>query len=322
MSDISIGIPARTAAEPRVSVIMPVYNAAPYLARAVESVLAQSFGDFEFLIHDDGSTDDSLKILRDYAAKDARMIVTTGANEGLAATLNRVIGTARAPLLARMDADDICLPDRFEKQVAYLDANPDCAVLGGCETTIDAAGYRIADVRVPRTHEEIDANNLRGVTSIRHPTVMMRRDAVRHCGGYDPELVPSEDLDLWLRVAETGRLANLPDIVLEYRIHGDSISGGKQDLQRQMCRRACEAAWARRGLTGLSFDYGEWRMADTQESRRAFHLRYGWQAWNHGYRDTWRHYALRSVADAPLSVAAWKLLIMGTIKRPDRSKGA
>ena len=241
MSDISIVIPARTAAEPRVSVIMPVYNAAPYLARAVESVLAQSFGDFEFLIHDDGSTDDSLKILHDYAAKDARMIVTTGANEGLAATLNRVIGTARAPLLARMDADDICLPDRFEKQVAYLDANPDCAVLGGCETTIDAAGYRIADVRVPRTHEEIDANNLRGIVSISHPTVMMRRDAVRHCGGYDPELVPTEDLDLWLRVAETGRLANLPDIVLEYRIHGAASAAASR-----ICSGRCAGAPARR----------------------------------------------------------------------------
>ncbi|TQE98476.1 MAG: glycosyltransferase [Spiribacter salinus] len=304
----------------KVAVVMAVYNGERWLAEAIESVLVQTFADFELLIHDDGSTDNSLKILRDYAATDARITVTTGTNEGLAATLNRLIGTARAPFLARMDADDICLPDRFAKQVAYLDENPDCAVLGACETTIDAAGRRIAKIRVPLTHEEIDANNLRGVTSITHPTVMMRRDTVLRCG-YDPTYPTSQDLDLWLRMAEIGRLANLPDIVLEFRIHGGSISGSKQDLQRQMCRRACEAAWARRGLTGMTFDYSDWRMADTPESRRAFHLRYGWQAWNHGYRDTWRHYALRSVADAPLSVEAWKLLIAGAIKRP-RRKGA
>ncbi|WP_372922633.1 glycosyltransferase [Roseovarius sp.] len=301
---------------PRVSVIMSVYNAEPYLAEAIESILSQTFADLEFLIHDDGSTDGSPAILRHYVERDDRIVVSAGANEGLAAALNRLIEAARGDLLARMDADDVCLPDRFSKQVEYLDRNQDCVVVGGCVTTTDGHGRSIARLMVPSDHMSIDTNNLRGIVSVSHPTVMMRREAVIRCGGYYPTFKSSQDLDLWLRMAEIGRLANLPDVVLKYRIHDSSISGSKQDLQRQMCRRACEAAWVRRGLTDMSFEYGDWRMADTAESRRAFYLRYGWQAWSHGYRDTWRHYALRSVVMAPLSADAWKLLVAGALKRP------
>lgn len=301
---------------------MAVYNAERWLAEAIESVLAQTLDDFEFLIHDDGSTDGSSAILAEYAARDSRIIVSSGENRGLVRSLNLLIDAARGELLARMDADDVCLPDRFEKQVAYLDAHPDCVVLGGGETVVDEKGRPINDLRVPLTHEEIDANNLRGVTSIRHPTVMMRREAVLRAGCYDASYRAAQDLDLWLRMAEIGRLANLDDILIRYRIHDKSISGGKRELQRDMCRRACEAVWTRRGLTGMSFDYGDWRMADTRKSRREFFLRYGWQAWNNGYRATWRHYALRSVVLAPFSRAAWSLLIAGAIKRPNGRKGA
>lgn len=307
---------------PRVSVIMPVYNAEPYLAEAIESVLSQSFTDFEFLIHDDGSTDESLEVLKSYAAKDARIVVSAGKNQGVFAARNLLQGKAQGDFLAVMDADDICLPDRFERQVGYLDSYPGCVVIGGHITMVDKGERPIIDLNIPTEHEKIDENNLRGLTSIWHPTTMMRALALKKVGCYDPSYKASGDLDLWLRMAEIGRLANLPDIVLKYRIHDKSISGARQELQRQMARRACEAAWARRGLTGMTFDYGDWRMDGTPESRRAFHLRYGWQAWNHGYRDTWRHYALRSIADAPLSVEAWKLLIAGAIKRPGRSKGA
>lgn len=307
-----------TSSVPRVSVIMPVYNAAPYLAEAIESVLSQTFTDFEFLIHDDGSTDGSPAIIGHYAKKDDRIIVSKNINKGLALVLNDLIGTARADILARMDADDICMSDRFEKQVAYLDAYPDCAAVGGAHIVIDADGRPILYNSMPIGHERIDGQNICGVVSINHPTVMMRKEAVLHCGRYDPRMVPAEDLDLWLRMAETGRLANLPDIVLKYRVHDNSISGSKRDLQRQMCHQACKAAWARRGLTDTRFDYNDWRMADTPASRRAFYLRYGWQAWKSGYRDTWRHYALKSVKQAPFSRDAWKLLVFGGLRRPGR----
>lgn len=295
---------------------MSVHNGERWLAEAIDSVLAQTFGDFEFLIHDDGSTDRSPAILAEYAARDRRIILSRGANIGLAGALNLLIGKARGELLARMDADDVCRPNRFELQVEYMDQNLDCVVLGGYIRIIDAAGRPVVDLTIPLDHSDIDRNNIRGVTSIWHPTVMMRKATVLQFQGYDESYLSAQDQDLWLRLAESGRLANLPEIVLEYRIHDRSISGSRRDRQRESCLRACEAAWARRGLTGVSFDYGDWRMADTPESRRAFFLRYGWQAWRSGYRGTWRHYALRSVALAPLSRAAWTLLIAGAIKRP------
>lgn len=296
---------------------MPVYNNAPFLSEAVESVLSQSFGDFEFLIHDDGSTDDSSDILRRYARRDMRISVSsTSENQGVSAARNVLMRRAQGEFLAVMDADDISLPDRFEKQIAYLDAHPDCVVLGGSNIVADTKLRPIMCRIMPEGHETIDGLNLRGIVSIHHPTVMMRKDAIIRCGGYDTSNGTAEDLDLWLRMAEIGRIANLPDIVLKYRIHDKSISGSKQDLQRQTCRQVCEAAWARRGLTGMSFDYSDWRMADTTQARREFYLRYGWQAWNSGYRDTWRHYALRSVGLAPLSRQAWTLLVAGAFKRP------
>ena len=299
---------------------MAVYNAEHYLAEAIESVLAQTFTDFEFLIHDDGSTDGSLTIIQKYAAIDPRITVSAHKNKGLAAVLNDLIAKAQADILARMDADDICLPDRFARQVAYLEQAPDCILLGAYETTIDGEGRLVTSLKLPTEHTDIDRKNLHGVVAIRHPTVFMRRDAVMSCGGYDPEMVPSEDLDLWLRMAEFGQLANLPDIVLKYRVHDNSISGSKQDLQRQKCRQACEAAWQRRGLTDMTFDYSEWRPADTATSQLEFYLRYGWQAWKSGHRDTWRHYALKSVQQAPFSRDAWALLVAGALKRPSTIK--
>jgi glycosyltransferase involved in cell wall biosynthesis len=305
---------------PRVSAIMAVYNAESWLAEAIESVLAQSFGDFEFLIHDDGSTDGSAAILAAYAQRDRRVIVSAAANLGPAAARNSLIEKARGDLIAMMDADDVCMPNRFERQVAYLYAHPDCVVLGGCYLVCDAEGRPINRCRVPVAHEVIDDQNLRGIVSIPNPTVMMRRDAVMRCGGYDASFLPAEDGELWLRMAEVGRLSNLPDIVLKYRIHNKSLSGTKQELQRDMCRRGCEAAWARRGLTGMRFDYEEWRMTDTAESHREFFLRYGWQAWSNGFRGTWKHYALQSVMLAPFSREAWTLLIAGMLRRPHRQR--
>lgn len=295
---------------------MAVHNAAPWLAQTIESVLQQSFTDFEFLIHDDGSTDASPRILADHAARDRRIILSASENRGLARTLNLLIERARGDYLARMDADDVCKPERFARQVAYLDSHPEVIVLGGQLRFIDHGNRPITEINTPRTHEEIDANNLRGDVSISHPTVMMRRESISRLGGYDTDYPVAQDLELWLRVAEVGRLANLPEVVLDYRVHDHSVSGSKRDLQRDTCRRACEAAWRRRGLTETRFDYRDWRMADTAESRRVFFLRYGWQAWNSGYRGTWWYYALRSVALAPFSRAAWNLLIAGAIKRP------
>ncbi|WP_298845096.1 glycosyltransferase [uncultured Roseobacter sp.] len=300
---------------PRVSVLLPVYNAETWLGAAMDSILAQSFTDFELLVHDDGSTDGSLAILQDYAARDTRVVLTSEPNKGLIATLNQLIDAAQGDLIARMDADDIALPERFAKQVAWLDQNPDYVLLGGAIIFIDEAGRHIAPEFPPRDHETLDDYSLRGTGAICHPAVMMRTETVRQVGGYDMRRDTAEDLDLWLRMAEAGRLASLPDIVLKYRLHDQSISGKNNDRQRECIREICADACARRGVTA-SFDYQDWRMTEDRASRRDFYLKYGWDAWNWGYRDTWRHYALKAVTTDPLSVKAWKLLVFGAIRRP------
>lgn len=300
---------------PRVSVIMPVFNAEAYLAEAVESILSQTFTDFELLAHDDGSTDGSLAILRAFEKKDLRVKISSSENQGIVPTLNALIDSAQAPLLARMDADDVCLPERFALQVAYLDEHPENIIVGGGSLVMDADGRIITQILPPTKHGEIDSNNLKGIVSLNHPTVMMRKGPVVKCGGYDPEFSSSQDLDLWLRLAEIGTVGNLSTIVLKYRIHGQSISGMNGQKQEALCKRACEAAWERRG-THHTFDYSPWRMENTRSSRRDFYIKYGWTGWGLGYRDTWRHYAFKSIKTDPLSLNAWKLLILGTLKRP------
>lgn len=236
---------------PRVSVVLPVYNAEAYLESAVRSVLDQTFQDFEVLLMDDGSSDGSLGILQAFARQDSRCIVHTRENRGLVATLNEGIGYARGELIARMDADDLCLPERFERQVAFLDQNPDCVALGTSAWLIDAEGDRIAERFLPRTHGEIDQAHLRGEGgAIYHPAVMIRASSVRSVGGYRQEYRHAEDFDLFLRMAEIGTLANLPEVLFCYRIHLTSVGIAQRAAQVESTRLALADTWLRRGLAG------------------------------------------------------------------------
>jgi glycosyltransferase involved in cell wall biosynthesis len=193
---------------PAVSVLMPVYNAEQYLEAAVRSILDQTYRDFELIIIDDGSTDGSLAILQRLAAEDTRIRLVSRPNTGYTIALNQAIALARGQLLARMDADDISMPNRFHLQVDYLNAHPECVALGGRLIMIDPTGLKIMDFCKLTNHVQIDGAHINGGPSeLGHPSVMMRRDAVVAAGGYDPAFEPAEDFDLWLRLAEHGRLA-------------------------------------------------------------------------------------------------------------------
>ncbi|MEA2735824.1 MAG: hypothetical protein QOE14_2275, partial [Humisphaera sp.] len=148
---------------PAVSVLMPVYNAARYLAEAVESILAQTFRDFEFVIVDDGSTDRSPAMLDEYAKRDSRIRIIRRPNTGIVGALNDAIAESKAALIARMDADDVSLPDRLEKQVAYLRDHAECVALGSRVVGIDPYGCVLFQSEHKLTHEEIDAELLNGV---------------------------------------------------------------------------------------------------------------------------------------------------------------
>ncbi len=237
-------------AVPKISVVMPVYNGEKYLREAVQSILNQAFGDFELLICDDGSTDGSRVIAEEFARADARVRLAGGKHVGLEETLNLGIQQARGEYIARMDADDVALPDRFAKQVEFLESHPDVIVVGGQVVAIDEAGKVLNVWSMPREHREIDDNHIyaRNIAVV-HPTVMMRRAAVLKAGGY--RVVAKncvEDIDLWLRLAEAGRLANLPDVILKYRQTSTSSSARGAAAAAAFTKVASEAR-LRRGLS-------------------------------------------------------------------------
>ena len=212
-----------TTSTPAISVLMPVRDAGRFLGPALDSILAQTFADFELIAIDDGSRDDSARVLAAFAARDPRIRVYTQENRGIVAALNRALELAHAPLVARADADDLSRPDRFAKQIAHLRRHPDVAVVSGAMDVIDESGRHLRTDVFPTLPEAI-ARELLHRCCVCHPAVMARTEAFRSVGGYRRSAQFAEDYDLWLRIAEAGRIGNLPDVLLSYRVHAATIS--------------------------------------------------------------------------------------------------
>ena len=207
---------------PRVSVVMPVYNGEMYLRAAIESILSQTFRDFELLLIDDGSTDGTAAILARYR-RDSRLRAISRENRGLIASLNEGWQRARGEYVARMDADDISRPDRLARQVAFLNTHPGIGVLGGAVEVIDEQGGSHGPLTLPATHAAI-VWRLCFEDPIVHPTTMIRRAVLEQIGGYDPAMRHAEDYDLWRRACTVTRLHNLPQVVLALRRHLTNVS--------------------------------------------------------------------------------------------------
>jgi len=300
--------------KPLVSVLMCVFNAEDYLDEAIESILQQTFSDFEFIILDDGSKDNSLKIIQKYAARNYRIQVISRENRGIIPSRNELLAASQGEYVAVMDADDIALPNRFNLQVQYLRSHPEVLGVGGNYHVIDSKGRFLTTFTLPETNDEIQKMMLVGHTAILHPTSMFRSNSIKEIGGYDPEYHLVEDLDLWLRLGEKGQIANLNVSVLKYRLHGNSISEQNGLQQRENDRKACEAAWKRRGIS-IKFEADSiWRPSSTKDSRHGFMLRYGWWAWNSRQRWTSILYGLKAISIKPLSDLSWKLFLSALFK--------
>ena len=211
---------------PAISVAMSVYNGEPYLTEAIESILAQSFTDFEFLILDDGSTDASRETISRYAQQDSRIRPIFRENRGLIASLNQLLAEARAPLIARMDADDVAMPQRFARQIAFLAERDDHGVVGSWSQDIDEHGRMIPcqSGDHPVSHEDFIAAIPVAGPLLCHPSVMYRSSVVRDAGGYHAAFRHCEDLDLWLRLASRTRIASIPERLLRYRRSESQVS--------------------------------------------------------------------------------------------------
>ncbi|WP_207168638.1 glycosyltransferase [Thiocystis violacea] len=212
---------------------MSVHNGERFLREAVNSILNQTFTDFEFLIFDDCSTDSTLKILQSY--DDPRIqIIINEENIGLTESLNKGLALARSDLIARMDADDISLPNRFEKQVNFLQDKPQIAAVGTWKELIDESGYCFFQEKLPTDPEKIHYALLIG-NCFAHPSMMFRHDAVIKVGGYQNRAGKyAQDYDLWLRLSHYYSLANLPEFLVQYRVHSDQVSTKKLRMQTKM----------------------------------------------------------------------------------------
>lgn len=303
--------------KPEISVLMPVYNAEKYLAKAVESILQQTFSNFEFVIFNDGSTDKSLKILQHYAAQDSRIRLISRENKGLVATLNEGISIINTPLIARMDSDDIALPDRFAIQKNYMDNHLDVVCVGGGCRVIDGKGRYLVNADIKTGYEIVEKLALQGISPICHPSAMIRTEALKQVGGYLPKDYPAEDLALWLRLSEIGKIDNVPEVVLEYRIHDQSISTSNHKLQMNKLKVICEEACAKRGIS-LPYLATEGRAVGSRHSRFEIILKPGWWAFNSREWKTAFIYGLKSTAVLPFRLDGWRLIVCALIKRPDK----
>lgn len=203
---------------------MGTYNGAPYIEATVESILQQTYPNFEFVIIDDASTDATWSLLEQLGAQDARIVLhRNAANLGISATRNLGTKLAQGEFIAIMDHDDISLPNRLEKQVAYLDVHPEIGVVGGAIQFIIADALAAVET-FPLTPGAVAWKMCFGVPCI-HPASMVRRSVLVAVGGYDLSFRGANDYDLWVRLSQITGLANLPDIVLYYRLHSSSYSG-------------------------------------------------------------------------------------------------
>ena len=235
------------------------------------------------------------------------MRVITRPNTGVTRARNDGIAVARGRYIAVMDSDDVALPERLRRQVDYMESHPECVGLGAAVRVVGPDLMPIYDEPKPLDHETIDRQTLAGSGSaIRQPVAMFRAEAVRKIGGYRDEYFTHEETDLYLRLAEIGRLANLPDIMLLYRLRLGSVNRTQRALQEQYGPKIVRDARIRRGLP-----VGPDIVDSKQVSIQSDDGRGSWALWSHyafngGYRDTARRYAWRAIRSEPLAVSSWK----------------
>lgn len=243
--------------DPTISVIMPVYNGLPFVREAVESLCRQTLRDIEILVLDDGSTDGTAEYLQ--SVNDPRVKVERLPKQGYVPLLNRGLQQAQGRFIARMDADDVSLPERLELQLQYLEQNPDVAVVGCQALEIDETGQELGPREYPTSPTQI-WYRLTTRVPLLHPGVLVRREAVEAAGRYEVGYTTAEDYDYWWRLAEWGRIANLDQVLVRYRIHSKSVTFSQTQRQSEIAQEICI-----RHLT-------ERELAQTREEARDYYL--------------------------------------------------
>ncbi len=303
---------------PKVSVLMAAFNAEQHLCEAVDSILAQTFVDFEFIIVDDGSTDGTATLLDSYS--DARIVrLRNESNIGLTRSLNRGLAVAAGDYVARMDADDISAPERLQRQAAYLDVHPHVGLLGSAFAFVDEAGAE-KQVFAPPTQPTDLMAALLVQNQLCHGSVMCRKCCVKAVGGYRDVFRYAQDYDLWLRLTERCEAASLGEVLYRYRVTPRGISVAK--VARQDAFNALAQRCAQQRRLGIPEDLsaaggiaesgqGDMRLLRRIAASRAmagYHVRWGRQSLaRHAVREA-RHELFLALRQFPLAGAAWLYL--------------
>ena len=227
---------------PRISVVMPVYNAERYLKEAIDSILEQTYENFELIAINDGSKDKSGEILDHYAKIDRRVVVVHQKNSGIVKTLNSGIVQAKGEFIARMDSDDISFPRRFEQQIEVFDTNDDVVLVAGSFEVIDEEGEFIYREVVPTRDRDIKRSMLLR-NPIAHGSVTFRKSACEKVGLYSDAFGPTEDFELWTRLATVGKFVGLEASIFRWRINTQGISSNNNKLQLEIMKRHTAALW-------------------------------------------------------------------------------
>jgi glycosyltransferase involved in cell wall biosynthesis len=252
-----------------VSVIVPAFNADRFLRASLESVLNQTHQDFELIVVNDGSTDNTLAIARQFEELDPRVRVIDHENWGMGASLNDAIEKSCGEWIARLDADDLMVPHRLERQISFVSNHPDIAVTASLVIYIDDHGNELGRSQSDIVHPG-SAENKResgALIDLHHPAVLMKRDVIRSIGGYRPEYWPCDDLELWNRVVDAGQKVMVqPEYLVRYRIHNHAATvSSSSETRLKLNWLEYSANCRRRGLQELSFD-------DFQQCRRELPL--------------------------------------------------
>ena len=306
---------------PPVSVLMPVYNGAKFLSYALDSVRRQTMTELELIAVDDGSDDATPAILAAAAAEDPRIRpIRLARRSGIVQALNRGLASARSDLIARLDADDIARPRRLELQTAYLESHPSVVALGSNVMYIDSDGDPIGTSSVPLDHAAIDATHMTGVGgALIHPSSLLRRRVVLDCGGYRRDFSAAEDLDLFLRLAEVGRIANIGDTLVDLRLHTASHSLKSRQLQRRQSLEVMRQAHLRRGV---EFDPNQFRFPEMGRDNYGSHEYLARLALAHGHTRTARKHAVRGLLGRPLLPSAWRTLVRAWLTPVEGAPGS
>lgn len=232
-----------------VTVIMTAFNAESFIGQAIDSVLNQTYKDFDFIIVNDGSTDRTIEIIKEFELIDKRIIIIDHANIGMGASLNQAIEISRNEIIFRMDADDLMMPNRIEEQLNFMNSNPEIVVLSCLAYYIgeknNVIGKTFSDLKVTADSKRYYSSN--EVIGLLHPGVVFRKSIILEIGGYRGKFWPAEDIDLWNRLVEKGHIIlTQQKILMKYRVHGGSTITSKFIESRKKYEWVRESMWNRR----------------------------------------------------------------------------